>query len=92
LLSLFPSPGQKEADCRRSTDVQDEASEGHVVGLDLATGEPLDPVTEGIWDNYRVKRHMIHSAYVSLSLPSHLPLVILLLHSRELEGFCGIRN
>lgn len=24
---------------------QDEAAEGHVVGLDLATGEPLDPVT-----------------------------------------------
>ncbi|GAA5824120.1 hypothetical protein JCM10212_006562, partial [Sporobolomyces blumeae] len=43
--------------------LQDEAAEGHVVGLDLATGEPLDPVTEGIWDNYRVKRHMIHSSY-----------------------------
>jgi T-complex protein 1 subunit zeta len=42
--------------------LQDEASEGHVVGLDLSTGEPLDPVTEGIWDNYRVKRHMIHSS------------------------------
>lgn len=25
--------------------LQDEAAEGHVVGLDLATGEPLDPVT-----------------------------------------------
>lgn len=25
--------------------LQDEASEGHVVGLNLATGEPLDPVT-----------------------------------------------
>jgi hypothetical protein len=24
---------------------QDEAAEGHVVGLNLATGEPLDPVT-----------------------------------------------
>ncbi|BGP18329.1 hypothetical protein JCM10213_008502 [Rhodosporidiobolus nylandii] len=47
--------------------LQDEASDGHVVGLDLATGEPLDPVTEGIWDNYRVKRHMIHSAAVIAS-------------------------
>ncbi|GAA5903803.1 hypothetical protein JCM6882_001319 [Rhodosporidiobolus microsporus] len=47
--------------------LQDEAGEGHVVGLDLATGEPLDPVTEGIWDNYRVKRHMIHSAAVIAS-------------------------
>lgn len=41
--------------------MQDEQAEGHVVGLNLATGEPLDPETEGIWDNYRVKRHMIHS-------------------------------
>ncbi|GAA6016448.1 hypothetical protein JCM11491_002417 [Sporobolomyces phaffii] len=47
--------------------LQDEAAEGHVVGLDLATGEPLDPVTEGIWDNYRVKRHMIHSSAVIAS-------------------------
>lgn len=58
------------------------------MGLNLATGEPLDPVTcvarsllhfrrradspflyrnsEGIWDNYRVKRHMIHSSCVHL--------------------------
>ncbi|GAA5862431.1 hypothetical protein JCM8547_007638 [Rhodosporidiobolus lusitaniae] len=47
--------------------LQDEAQDGHVVGLDLATGEPLDPITEGIWDNYRVKRHMIHSAAVIAS-------------------------
>ncbi|GAA6054051.1 hypothetical protein JCM3770_001340 [Rhodotorula araucariae] len=47
--------------------LQDEAADGHVVGLDLSTGEPLDPVTEGIWDNYRVKRHMIHSAAVIAS-------------------------
>ncbi|TNY22452.1 chaperonin Cpn60/TCP-1 family [Rhodotorula diobovata] len=47
--------------------LQDEAMDGHVVGLDLSTGEPLDPVTEGIWDNYRVKRHMIHSAAVIAS-------------------------
>ncbi|KAK4049842.1 T-complex protein 1 subunit zeta [Microbotryomycetes sp. JL201] len=44
--------------------LQDEASEGHVVGLNLATGDPLDPVTEGIWDNARVKRLMIHSSAV----------------------------
>ncbi|GAA6033916.1 hypothetical protein JCM8097_000402 [Rhodosporidiobolus ruineniae] len=47
--------------------LQDEAADGHVVGLDLSTGEPLDPVTVGIWDNYRVKRHMIHSAAVIAS-------------------------
>lgn len=58
---------------------QDEAAEGHVVGLNLNSGEPLDPITsvspapgartdpscsEGIWDNYRVKRHLIHSSFV----------------------------
>lgn len=41
--------------------LQDETMDGNVVGLDLKTGEPLDVVGEGIWDNYRVKRHMIHS-------------------------------
>lgn len=44
--------------------LQDEASEGHVVGLDLESGEPTDVVSAGIWDNYRVKRHMIHSCSV----------------------------
>jgi len=31
------------------------------VGLDLKSGQPMNPVTEGIWDNYRVKRQMLHS-------------------------------
>jgi hypothetical protein len=44
--------------------LQDEEAEGHVVGLNLKTGEPFDPVSEGIWDNYRVKRQMLHSACV----------------------------
>ena len=44
--------------------LQDECAEGHVVGLDVQTGEPMDPVTCGVWDNYRVKRHMIHSSSV----------------------------
>lgn len=46
--------------------LQDEEAEGHVVGLNLKTGEPFDPISEGIWDNYRVKRQMIHSACVRL--------------------------
>lgn len=41
--------------------LQDEAAEGHVVGLDLQSGEPIDPTVEGIWDNYRVKRQMLQS-------------------------------
>ncbi|KAH6913959.1 chaperonin-containing T-complex zeta subunit Cct6 [Coprinopsis sp. MPI-PUGE-AT-0042] len=44
--------------------LQDEQSEGNVVGLDLQSGEPFDPTVEGIWDNYRVKRQMLHSCSV----------------------------
>jgi len=40
---------------------------GHVVGVDLSTGETLDPALEGIWDNYRVHRQMLHSCSVIAS-------------------------
>jgi len=41
--------------------LQDEEADGNVVGIDLQSGEPFDPTVEGIWDNYRVKRQMLHS-------------------------------
>ena len=42
--------------------LQQEAEEtDDPVGLDLRSGEPMNPVTEGVWDNYRVKRQMLHS-------------------------------
>ncbi|KXN85356.1 T-complex protein 1 subunit zeta [Leucoagaricus sp. SymC.cos] len=44
--------------------LQDEQAEGNVVGIDLQSGEPFDPTVEGIWDNYRVKRQMLHSCSV----------------------------
>jgi T-complex protein 1 subunit zeta len=45
--------------------LQQEAEEtDEPVGLDLKSGEPMNPVTEGIWDNYRVKRQMLHSWWV----------------------------
>ncbi|KAJ3034961.1 T-complex protein 1 subunit zeta [Rhizophlyctis rosea] len=47
--------------------LQEEHAEGHVVGVDLQTGEVLDPITEGIWDNYRVHRQMLHSCSVIAS-------------------------
>ena len=40
------------------------------MGLDLETGEPFDPTTQGVWDNYRVKRQMLHSWLVLSSHPS----------------------
>jgi len=47
--------------------LQEEQAEGHIAGLDLDTGLPLDPTAEGIWDNYRVKRQIIHSATITAS-------------------------
>ncbi|KAJ3276166.1 T-complex protein 1 subunit zeta [Terramyces sp. JEL0728] len=44
--------------------LQDEYANGHVVGVDLNTGDTLDPATEGIWDNYRVHRQMLNSCSV----------------------------
>lgn len=44
------------------TNCADEISEGHKVGIDLNTGEPLDPAIEGVWDSYRVIRNAISSA------------------------------
>lgn len=41
---------------------QDEISDDHVVGVDLKSGEPMDPSIEGIWDSYRVLRNAISAA------------------------------
>ena len=41
--------------------LKDQQAEGNTVGVDLQSGEPFDPTVEGIWDNYRVKRQMLHS-------------------------------
>lgn len=41
---------------------QDEIAEGHVVGVDLKSGEPMDPTIEGVWDSYRVIRNAISAA------------------------------
>lgn len=34
-------------------------SDGIPVGLDISTGEALNPADAGIFDNYCVKRHML---------------------------------
>lgn len=47
--------------------MQEECAAGHVTGVDLRSGETLDPVQEGIWDNYRVIRHMLHSCTIIAS-------------------------
>ena len=47
--------------------LSEEAGKGNKVGLDVATGEPLDPVLAGIYDNLLVKRQMLQSAPVVAS-------------------------
>jgi T-complex protein 1 subunit zeta len=44
--------------------LQDEFQAGSVVGVNIATGDPMDPEELGIWDNYRVKRQIISSASI----------------------------
>ncbi|PWN49624.1 putative CCT6-component of chaperonin-containing T-complex [Violaceomyces palustris] len=63
--TLASNSGFDVQDC--IVNLQEEYSEGHIVGLDTESGEPMDPITNGVWDNYRVKRHMIHSSAVIAS-------------------------
>lgn len=44
--------------------VHEHAENGLVVGLDLNSGEPINPVDVGIFDNYSVKRQLINSCSV----------------------------
>ena len=44
--------------------LQEEHERGSKVGLDICTGEPLDPQMAGIFDNYLVKKQVIQSAPV----------------------------
>lgn len=42
--------------------MQSEHDAGSVVGLNIVTGEPMDPQVEGVFDNYNVKKQIINSA------------------------------
>ena len=44
--------------------LEESHNNGHVVGIDLETGECGDMALLGVWDNYRVHRHLIHSSAV----------------------------
>ncbi|MBN3289798.1 TCPZ protein, partial [Polypterus senegalus] len=42
--------------------LQTEAKEsGQLIGVDLSTGEPMNAAEAGIWDNYSVKKQLLHS-------------------------------
>ena len=61
--------------------LQDEQSEGNVVGLNLKTGEPMDPIQEGVYDSFRVLRNCIAS---SSGIASNLLLCDELLKARQM--------
>lgn len=44
--------------------LQEEQERGSTVGVDVATGEGLDPRLAGIYDNYLVKKQILQSAPV----------------------------
>merc|ERR1719424_2224648 len=44
--------------------LEEEAKGSKKVGMDIHTGEPMDPTAVGIWDNYIVKRQMLDSAAI----------------------------
>lgn len=63
-----------------------EQGEGNTVGLNLATGEPMDPVQEGVFDSYRVLRNCIAS---STGIASNLLLCDELLKARQMSKSGG---
>lgn len=68
------------------TEMQDETRQGNLVGLDLTTGEPMDPVQAGIFDSYRVLRNCIAS---STGIASNLLLCDELLKARQMSKAGG---
>jgi T-complex protein 1 subunit zeta len=62
-------------------ELMDEHAEGHVVGLDLTSGFPMDPVQAGVYDSYRVLRNCVAS---STSIASNLLLCDEMLKARHM--------
>jgi len=61
----------------------EEQRKGNKVGLDVETGDPIDPDAEGIFDNYAVKRHLIENSVV---IASQLLLVDEVLRAKQTKA------
>lgn len=66
--------------------LQDEYAEGNVVGLDLSTGEAMDPSQEGVYDSFRVLRNSIAS---STGIASNLLLCDEMLKARQMVSIAN---
>mmetsp|Transcript_18797 Transcript_18797/g.41128 ORF Transcript_18797/g.41128 Transcript_18797/m.41128 type:complete len:536 (-) Transcript_18797:342-1949(-) len=51
----------------KNIELTDEYVKGNVVGLDVVTGDPMSPSMLGVYDNFCVKRQILHSAPVIAS-------------------------
>ena len=67
--------------CALVAALQDEEAEGNIVGLNLSTGEPMDPIQQGVYDSFRVLRNCIAS---SAGIASNLLLCDELLKARQM--------
>ncbi|MCJ1461896.1 T-complex protein 1 subunit zeta [Pseudocyphellaria aurata] len=61
--------------------LQDEQMEGNIVGINLTTGDPMDPIQEGVYDSFRVLRNCLAS---SAGIASNLLLCDELLKARQM--------
>ncbi|KAK7546770.1 chaperonin Cpn60/TCP-1 family [Phyllosticta citricarpa] len=62
-------------------ELQDEHANGNVVGLDLNSGEAMDPIQAGVYDSFRVIRNAIAS---STGIASNLLLCDEMLKARQM--------
>lgn len=62
-------------------ELQDEHAHGNVVGLDLNSGEAMDPIQAGVYDSFRVIRNAIAS---STGIASNLLLCDEMLKARQM--------
>lgn len=60
--TLAETSGHDALDC--IIKLEEEQAQGHFAGLDLSTGNALDPKATGIYDNYIVKKQMLGLAAV----------------------------
>jgi len=84
--TLAANSGHDVQDCIAT--LQDEYDDGNVAGLDLKSGEPMDPVQQGIFDSFRVLRNSIAS---STGIASNLLLCDEMLKARQMgrQGLPG---
>merc|ERR1719453_1949420 len=61
--TLAENAGYDAQDCMLKL-LEEHAAGSPKIGLDINTGEPFDPASHGIWDNYLVKRQMCDSSAV----------------------------